>query len=215
MNEFILPPLPYAEDALAPVMSAETIAYHYGKHHRTYVTNLNKLIAGTPLEDKPMKYLLMKTEGAVFNNAAQVYNHNYFWKCLTPAGGGEPTGALAEAVNAKWGSFEAFREAFTKAALGQFGSGWAWLVKTADGGLDIMTTSNADNPIRHGLKPMLTLDVWEHAYYIDFRNDRAAFVKAFFEKLVNWKWVEARFEGAPCGCDMRADGAACCCGGHH
>ena len=151
----------------------------------------------------------------MFNNAAQVYNHNYFWKCLTPAGGGEPTGALAEAVNAKWGSFEAFREAFTKAALGQFGSGWAWLVKTADGGLDIMTTSNADNPIRHGLKPMLALDVWEHAYYIDFRNDRAAFVKAFFEKLVNWKWVEARFDGAPCGCGMRADGAACCCGGHH
>ena len=149
MNEFILPPLPYAEDALAPVMSAETIAYHYGKHHRTYVTNLNKLIAGTPLEDKPMKYLLMKTEGAVFNNAAQVYNHNYFWKCLTPAGGGEPTGALAEAVNAKWGSFEAFREAFTKAALGQFGSGWAWLVHDPkENKLKVLSTVNEANPMQ-------------------------------------------------------------------
>ena len=212
-NGFILPPLPYAEDALAPAMSAETIAYHYGKHHANYVNTLNKLIEGTEFETKPMKYLIMKGDGAIFNNAAQVYNHNYFWKCLTPNGGGEPEGHLAAAINAKWGSFAEFRAAFTKAALGQFGSGWAWLAKTVEGDLEILATSNADNPIAHGMKPMLALDVWEHAYYLDHRNNRAAFVETFFEKLVDWKWVEARFDGAPCGCGMRADLKGCGC--HH
>lgn len=213
MNEFIQSPLPYAANAFAPVMSAETIEYHYGKHHRGYVANLNKLIAGTEFEDKPMRAILMKSEGAIFNNAAQVYNHNYFWKCLTPDGGGEPSGNLAAAIAAKWGSYAEFRAAMTKAAVGHFGSGWAWLVKKRDGSLDIMTTDNADNPIPHGASPMLALDLWEHAYYIDYRNNRAAFVEAFFDKLVDWKWIQARFDGAPCGCGMRADGAACGC--HH
>ena len=212
-NGFILPPLPYAEDALAPVMSAETVACHYGKHHANYVSKLNSLIEGTEFETKPMKYLIMKGTEAIFNNAAQVYNHNYFWKCLMPNGGGEPAGNLAEAVKAKWGSYENFRAAFTQAALGVFGSGWAWLAKTAEGELEILATSNADNPIAHGMKPMLALDLWEHAYYLDHRSDRASFVEAFFDKLVNWKWVEARYDGAPCGCGMRADGKGCGC--HH
>lgn len=211
MNGFIFPELPYAKDALAPAMSAETIEFHYGKHHQNYVNTLNKLIEGTPFENKPMKAILMHAEGAIFNNAAQVYNHNYFWKCLSPNGGGEPRGNLANALVAKWGSYAEFRAAFTKAALGHFGSGWAWLAKTAVGDLEILTTDNADNPIAHGMKPMLALDLWEHAYYIDYRNNRAAFVEAFFDKLVNWTWIGARYDGAPCGCGMRADGTGCVC----
>lgn len=215
MNEFILPALPYAKDALAPVMSAETIEYHYGKHHQTYVNNLNKLIAGTEFEEKPMKAILLHAQGAIFNNAAQVYNHNYFWKCLSPQGGGEAAGRLGQAIAATWGSFAAFREAFAKAAAGLFGSGWTWLAQQKTGELVILTTANADNPVAHGMKPLLALDVWEHAYYIDYRNNRAAFIEAFFDKLVNWSWVEARFDGAPCGCGMRSNGQGCGCGGRH
>ncbi|WP_337645548.1 superoxide dismutase, partial [Duodenibacillus massiliensis] len=156
MSEFILPNLPYAMDALAPVMSKETLEYHYGKHHQSYVTNLNKLIKGTEWEDKPLKEIILKAKGGIFNNAAQVYNHNYFWKCMTPNGGGEPAGALRDAIVAKWGDVAAFVEAFSAAAAGNFGSGWTWLVKKEDGTIDIFSTSNADNPIAHGMKALLT-----------------------------------------------------------
>ena len=214
MSEFILPNLPYAMDALAPVMSKETIEYHYGKHHQSYVTNLNKLIKGTEWEDKPLKEIILKAKGGIFNNAAQVYNHNYFWKCMTPNGGGEPAGALRDAIVAKWGDVAAFVEAFSAAAAGNFGSGWTWLVEKEDGTIDIFSPSNADNPIVHGMRPLLTIDVWEHAYYIDYRNARPKFIAAFFDKLVNWKYVEDRFNGAPCGCGSRAE-TFCCCGGCH
>jgi len=189
---FELPALPYAKNALAPVISEETIEYHYGKHHQTYVTNINKLVAGTEFEKMPLEEIIRKASGGVFNNAAQVWNHSFFWHCISPKGGGEPTGPLAEAIRQKFGSFDDFRKKFVEAAVTQFGSGWAWLVRNADGTLSIEQTSNAGNPLTAGKTPLLTCDVWEHAYYIDFRNRRADFVEAFF-KLIDWRFVEQNF----------------------
>lgn len=210
-NAFVLPQLPYAKNALAPYVSEETIDYHYGKHHANYLNTLNKLVEGTEFADKPLKYIILHSEGALFNNAAQFYNHNYYWKCMTPNGGGEPTGELLAAIEATWGSFAAFKEAFTKEATGKFGSGWTWLVKTAKGELKIESTTNADTPFKHGNSPMLVIDVWEHAYYIDYRNARAKYVAAFLDHLVNWKFVEHRFAGGSCGCGGKVGGCACGC----
>lgn len=193
MARFTLPELPYAIDALAPAISRETLEFHWGKHHQTYVNNLNNLVEGTDWAEKSLEDIILGAEGGLFNNAAQVYNHTFFWSSMTPQGGGEPKGALKNALVATWGSVEAFVKAFSDAAAGNFGSGWTWLVKDADGKLSILNTSNADTPIRHGLKPLLTIDVWEHAYYIDYRNARPVFIKAFFEKLVNWAFVEENF----------------------
>uniref|UniRef100_E6QUJ4 Superoxide dismutase [Fe] n=1 Tax=mine drainage metagenome TaxID=410659 RepID=E6QUJ4_9ZZZZ len=189
-----LPALPYAKDALQPHISAETLEYHYGKHHQAYVTNLNNLIANTEFATMSLEDIIKKATGGVFNNAAQVWNHTFYWNCLSPQGGGAPSGALAQAINAKWGSFDAFKEAFSKAAVGTFGSGWAWLVKNAAGELDIVSTSNAATPMSSGQKALLTCDVWEHAYYVDYRNARPKYVEAFWN-LVNWSFVSANFAG--------------------
>ena len=191
--EHKLPELPYAKDALAPHISAETLEFHYGKHHATYVTNLNKLIIGTEFANLPLEEIVKRASGGIFNNAAQVWNHTFYWNCLAPKAGGEPTGALAEAINLGFGSFAAFKEKFTATAVGTFGSGWAWLVKNPDGSLALESTSNAANPLAAGKKPLLTCDVWEHAYYIDYRNARPKYVEAFWN-LVNWKFVEANFK---------------------
>ncbi len=187
-----LPALPYPKDALQPHISAETLEYHYGKHHQTYVTNLNNLIKNTEFETMSLEDTILKSTGGIFNNAAQVWNHTFYWNCLSPNGGGAPTGALAAAINAKWTSFDAFREAFSKAAVGTFGSGWAWLVKNAAGELEIVSTSNAATPLSHGQIALLTCDVWEHAYYIDYRNARPKYVETFWN-LVNWNFVAANF----------------------
>ncbi len=190
MTEFTLPALPFGMDDLAPAMSRETLEYHYGKHHQSYVTNLNKLIAGTEFEGKSLEDIIKTAKGGIFNNAAQVFNHTFFWQCLKPNGGGEPTcECLKKAINDKWGSFDEFRKAFSASAAGNFGSGWTWLVQKADGTLDIVNTSNAGTPLTEGLKPLLTLDVWEHAYYVDYRNARPKFIETFFDKLVNWDFV--------------------------
>ncbi|MDA8225404.1 MAG: superoxide dismutase [Fe] [Betaproteobacteria bacterium] len=187
-----LPALPYAKDALQPHISAETLEYHHGKHHQAYVTNLNNLIKGSEFEAMSLEDIILKSSGGVFNNAAQVWNHTFYWNCLSPNGGGAPQGALAAAINAKWGSFDAFKEAFSKAAVGTFGSGWAWLVKNAAGELEIVSTSNAATPMTAGQKALLTCDVWEHAYYVDYRNARPKYVEAFWN-LVNWTFVSANF----------------------
>ncbi|HAN55074.1 MAG TPA: superoxide dismutase [Fe] [Betaproteobacteria bacterium] len=187
-----LPALPYAKDALQPHISAETIEYHYGKHHQAYVTNLNNLIKGTEFEAMSLEDIIMKSSAGVFNNAAQVWNHTFYWNCLSPNGGGAPTGALADAINAKWGSFDAFKEAFSKAAVGTFGSGWAWLVKGKDGALDIVSTSNAATPMTNGQTALMTCDVWEHAYYVDYRNARPKYVEGFWN-LVNWNFVSKNY----------------------
>ena len=186
---FELPQLPYAMDALAPQISKETLEYHYGKHHNAYVANLNKLTEGKPEAGKSLEELIKTTKGPIFNNAAQVWNHSFYWNCLKPQGGGEPTGALAEAINASFGSFEEFKALFSSMAVGLFGSGWAWLVKDSDGTLGIEALSNAGNPLTIDQKPLLTCDVWEHAYYIDYRNARAKHVEVFWN-LVNWEFVE-------------------------
>jgi Fe-Mn family superoxide dismutase len=191
--EHTLPPLPYAIDALAPHISKETMEFHYGKHHQAYVTNLNNLTRDTELWGKPLVEIIKTASGGVFNNAAQVWNHDFFWKSMKPNGGGAPAGALATAITAKWGSYEAFKEAFGKSAVGNFGSGWTWLVKKADGSVDIVNTSNAATPLTTADKPLLTIDVWEHAYYIDFRNRRPDFVGTFLDKLVNWDFAAANF----------------------
>ncbi len=185
---FTLPELPYAIDALTPHISKETLEYHYGKHHQTYVTNLNTLIEGTALATLSLEELVKTASGGIFNNAAQVWNHSFYWECLTPNGGGEPTGALLGAINQNFESFANFKEQFTQAAITTFGSGWAWLVQDADGKLHIKSTSNAANPMTSTLKPLLTCDVWEHAYYIDYRNRRPDYLKAFWA-LVNWDFV--------------------------
>ena len=187
-----LPALPYDLDALAPTISKETLEYHYGKHHQTYVTNLNNLIPGTEFEHLSLEEIIKKSSGGIFNNAAQVWNHTFYWDSLKPNGGGQPTGALADAINAKFGSFDKFKEEFTKTAVGTFGSGWAWLVKKADGSLDLVSTSNAATPLTTNAKPLLTCDVWEHAYYIDYRNARPKYVEAFWN-LVNWDFVAKNF----------------------
>jgi Fe-Mn family superoxide dismutase len=186
--EHKLPELPYARDALAPHISAETIDYHYGKHHQTYVNNLNNLIPGTEYENSSLEDIIKKASGGIYNNAAQVWNHTTYWNCLSPNGGGEPAGELAEAINKAFGSFADFKEQFTKAAVTLFGSGWAWLVRNADGSLAIQATGNAGNPMQEGKSPLLTCDVWEHAYYIDYRNARPKYLEAFWS-LVNWDYV--------------------------
>ncbi|HXH64542.1 MAG TPA: superoxide dismutase [Fe] [Mariprofundaceae bacterium] len=189
---FELPPLPYAQNALEPHISAETLEYHYGKHHSTYVTNLNKLTEGTDNAGKSLEEIIKSASGGLFNNAAQVWNHTFYWNCLSPNGGGAPTGALAAAIDAAFGSFDAFKEKFSTSAATNFGSGWTWLVKGADGKLAIVNTSNAGCPITDGVTPVLTCDVWEHAYYIDYRNARPKYVEAFW-KLVNWEFAAANF----------------------
>ena len=185
---FELPALPYAKDALAPHISAETLEYHYGKHHQAYVTNLNNLIKGTAFEGKSLEEIVRTSEGGVFNNAAQVWNHTFYWNCLAPNAGGEPEGELAAAIAKSFGSFADFKAKFTDAAAKNFGAGWTWLVKNADGSLAIVSTSNAGTPLTTDAKPLLTVDVWEHAYYIDYRNRRADFVEAFWG-LVDWRKV--------------------------
>ncbi len=191
--EHQLPALPYPADALAPALSKETFEFHHGKHHQAYVTNLNKLIKGTEFEPLSLEEIVRKSSGPVFNNAAQIWNHSFFWRSMKPAGGGLPTGALAQAIDAKWGSYAAFREAFSKSAIGNFGSGWTWLVKKADGSLDIVNTANAATPLTGSDRPLLTIDVWEHAYYIDYRNARPKFVEAFLDTLVNWDFAASNF----------------------
>jgi superoxide dismutase, Fe-Mn family len=188
---FELPPLPYSMDALAPYgMSQETLEFHYGKHHQTYVTKLNDLVKGTDDENSDLESVIKKAEthGGLFNNAAQVWNHTFFWNCLTPDGGGKPSGEVASKIDSAFGSYDEFRKQFSEAAATQFGSGWAWLVDN-NGTLEVMKTPNADNPLNNGKKALLTLDVWEHAYYIDFRNARPAFADNFFDKLLNWDFV--------------------------
>ena len=187
---FELPKLPYALDALEPHISKETLEYHYGKHHQTYVTNLNNLVKGTDLENKSLEELIKTTEGGIFNNAAQVWNHTFYWNCLAPNAGGAPTGKIAEAINKAFGSFEEFKKQFNDAAIKNFGSGWTWLVKNSDGKLAIVSTSNAGTPLTTDAKPLLTVDVWEHAYYIDYRNARVKYLEEFWA-LVNWSFVEA------------------------
>ncbi len=185
---FELPPLPYAQDALAPHISAETLEYHYGKHHQTYVTNLNKLVEGTEFENASLEDVILKSDGGLFNNSAQVWNHTFYWNSMTPGGGGAPSGAVADAIDSAFGSYDDFRAKFAEAATTQFGSGWAWLVDSGSG-LEIMKTSNADLPMKHGAKALLTIDVWEHAYYIDFRNARPNYITTFLDSLVNWDFV--------------------------
>lgn len=191
---FELPALQYTLDALAPHISQETLEYHYGKHHRAYVNNLNNLIPDTEFENMTLEDIIQKSTGSIFNNAAQIWNHTFYWHSLSPQGGGEPTGDLAEKIKHTFGSFDNFKTAFTKAAATQFGSGWAWLVKNNKNELEIMQTSNAGNPLLDGKKPLLTCDVWEHAYYIDTRNDRAAYINHFWN-LVNWTFASENFHG--------------------
>lgn len=185
---FTLPPLPYALDALAPHISKETLEYHHGKHHAAYVNNLNNLVEGTEHASSSLEDIVRNSSGGVFNNAAQVWNHTFYWNSMSPNGGGQPSGKVAEGINAKWGSFEAFKEAFNKAAAGNFGSGWTWLVKKADGSLDIVNTDDADTPLTTTDTPLLTCDVWEHAYYIDYRNARPKYLEHFWQ-LVNWDFA--------------------------
>ena len=190
---FELPALPYAKDALAPHLSAETFDYHYSKHHQAYVTNLNNLVPGTAFEGKGLEEIVKTSSGGIYNNAAQVWNHTFFWNCMTPNGGGAPTGALADAINAKWGSFDEFKKAFQTSAVGNFGSGWTWLVKKADGSVDIVNMGAAGTPLTTGDTALLCVDVWEHAYYIDYRNLRPKFVETFLGNLVNWSFAEKNF----------------------
>ncbi len=188
----VLPELPYAMDALEPHISKETLEFHYGKHHATYVTKLNGLIDGTDFAGKDLEAIVKSSSAGVFNNAAQIWNHTFYWNSMSPNGGGEPTGAVADAINAKWGSFEDFKTAFNDMAVNNFGSSWTWLVKNADGSLDIVNTSNAATPITGDVTPLFTVDLWEHAYYIDYRNVRPNYLAAFWS-LVNWEFANANF----------------------
>ena len=190
---FELPGLPYAIDALEPHISKETLEFHHGKHHATYVTKLNGLVEGTDMAGKSLEEIVKSSDGGVFNNAAQIWNHTFYWNSLSPNGGGEPTGALADAINAKWGSFADFKAAFNDKAVNNFGSSWTWLVKTADGSLDIVNTSNAATPLTEaGVTPLMTVDLWEHAYYIDYRNVRPNYMEAFWN-LINWDFAAQNF----------------------
>lgn len=192
--EHTLPPLPYAKNALAPHISEETLEFHYGKHHQTYVTNLNKLIEGTEYANLELEAIIKKAPaGGVYNNSAQIWNHTFFWNSMKPNGGGEPTGALADAIKAKWGSFEEFKKAFAASAAGNFGSGWTWLVKKADGSVDIVNMGAAGTPLTTADKALLCIDVWEHAYYIDYRNKRPDFISAFLNHLANWDFAAQNF----------------------
>jgi Fe-Mn family superoxide dismutase len=188
MTQYKLPELPYAENALEPYISAETLEYHYGKHHAAYVDKLNGLVEKTEFENAPLEVIIKNASGAIFNNAAQVWNHNFYWNCLSPDGGGEPMGSLGSAIREFFGDFPGFKEKFDAAAISNFGSGWTWLVKTPDGVLKIVNTDDADNPMVDGLEALMTCDVWEHAYYIDYRNARPAYLEAFWN-LVNWDFV--------------------------
>ena len=191
--ERTLPALPYAIDALAPHYSQEAFEYHHGKHHLAYVSKLNELQKGTEFENMELEDIIKKAQGGIYNQAAQIWNHTFFWNCMKPQGGGAPTGALADAINAKWGSFDAFKTAFVNSAVGNFGSSWTWLVKKADGSIDIVNTGAAGNPMTTGDKAILTVDVWEHAYYIDYRNARQKFVEVFFSNLANWDFAAKNF----------------------
>lgn len=189
---FELPQLPFEPTALEPVISAKTLEFHYGKHHQAYVNNLNNLIKGTEFENATLEEIILKSSGGIFNNAAQVWNHTFYWNCLSPKGGGQPTGRLLEALEKEFGSYQAFEEKFSQAALTLFGSGWAWLVLKQDGKLEIIQESNAGNPMKNGHVPLLTLDVWEHAYYLDYQNRRPDYIASFW-KLVNWQAVSDRY----------------------
>jgi len=191
--EHKLPDLPYAMDALEPHISKETLEFHYGKHHQAYVTNLNKAIEGTKHADQSLEEIIKSSDGGIFNNSAQVWNHTFYWNCLSPNGGGEPNGDLADAINSAFGSFADFREKFSASAVGNFGSGWTWLVKNGDGGVELLNTSNAGTALTEsGKTPLLTCDVWEHAYYVDYRNARPKYVEAYWN-LVNWEFVSSNF----------------------
>ncbi len=194
--EHKLPDLPFAKEALEPHISAETLDYHHGKHHQTYVTNLNKLIPGTEFESMALEDIIKNAPaGGIFNNSAQVWNHTFYWNCLSPNGGGEPTGALADAINAAFGSFADFKEKFSTSAATNFGSGWTWLVKNPDGSVEIMNTGNAGTPLTvEGKTPLMTCDVWEHAYYIDYRNARPKYIESFWN-LVNWEFIGSNYAG--------------------
>ena len=187
-----LPALPYAMNALEPTISQETLEYHYGKHHQTYVTNLNNLVPGTEFENASLEDIVMKSSGGVFNNAAQIWNHTFYWNCLSPNGGGAPSGDLAGAIDKAFGSFDEFKKTFATSAATNFGSGWTWLVKNSDGGVEIVNTSNAANPMTDGKTPLLTVDVWEHAYYIDYRNARPKYLEEIWN-LINWDFVAGNF----------------------
>jgi Fe-Mn family superoxide dismutase len=187
-----LPELPYAMNALEPHISAETLEYHYGKHHATYVTNLNNLVKGTEFESASLEDIIQKSSGGIFNNAAQIWNHSFYWNCLSPDGGGAPKGALADAIGSTFGSFDEFKKQFSQTAITTFGSGWGWLVKNKDGSIALESTSNAATPMTTGKTALLTCDVWEHAYYIDYRNARPKYVEAFWN-LVNWDFVAKNF----------------------
>ena len=189
---FELPALPYEKNALEPHISAETLEYHYGKHHNAYVVNLNNLVPGTAFEGKSLEEIIKTSSGGIYNNAAQIWNHTFYWNCLAPNAGGEPTGALAEAITKTFGSFAAFKEKFSASAVGNFGSAWTWLVKNADGSIEIVNMGAAGCPLTEGKTPLLTCDVWEHAYYIDYRNARPKYVEGFWD-VVNWKFVAEQF----------------------
>lgn len=192
---FTVPPLPYAMDALEPYMSSKTLSYHYGKHNQAYNDTLNTLISGTDYQSMPLEEIIRTTQsGPIFNNAAQCFNHTFFWNSMKPNGGGEPTGQIANLIATKWGNFQAFSEAFVKSAVGNFGSGWTWLVEKDDGSLDILNTSNAGCPITGTSRPLITCDVWEHAYYLDYYNARVTFVQTFLSHLVNWEFAEKNYQ---------------------
>jgi Fe-Mn family superoxide dismutase len=192
--EHTLPALSFAMDALQPYMSRETLEYHYAKHHQAYVTNLNNLIKGTKYENLDLEAIIKKAPaGGIYNNSAQVWNHTFFWNCMKPNGGGAPSGALADAINKKWGSLDEFKKAFQTSAVGNFGSGWTWLVKKPDSCLDLVNMGAAGTPLTTGDKALLCIDVWEHAYYIDYRNQRPKYVEAFLNHLVNWNFAEKNF----------------------
>ena len=188
-----LPPLPYDKNALEPHISAETLDYHYGKHHKAYVDNLNKMIEGTEFADMPLEDIIRKSQGGMFNNAAQVWNHTFYWNCLSPNGGGEPTGKVLDAINKAFGDFEKFKQQFSDTAIKTFGSGWGWLVQRADGSLALVSTANANTPLTGSDTALLTCDVWEHAYYIDYRNARPKYVESFWN-LVNWEFVASNMK---------------------
>jgi superoxide dismutase, Fe-Mn family len=193
---FELPPLPYPKDALAPHMSERTLDFHHGKHHATYVTNLNGLIEGTPRENQPLEQIIVEAEpGGLFNNAAQVWNHTFFWNCMAPGGGGDPSGDLADAISSAFGSVDEFKQTFTDKAKTLFGSGWTWLAK-GDDGLEILQTKDADLPLKHGKTALLTLDVWEHAYYLDYQNARPAYIETWLTNLVNWEFAGENYAKA-------------------
>jgi Fe-Mn family superoxide dismutase len=198
-----LPKLPYPENALEPHISAETLKFHHGKHHASYVEKLNKDIGGTEFESATLEDIIERASGPLFNNGAQVWNHNFYWKCMSPDGGGRPDNELASAIDDNFGNFESFKERFKKAATTNFGSGWTWLVKTGSGELDIVNTDDAGNPMRDGLQPLLTCDVWEHAYYIDYRNARPDYVDAFWN-LVDWDFVAANYLKSASSADSSA-----------